>query len=442
MAMSLSCASASFRPRRKTGAPDWRVPQRLAAAAEAEIGVGDDEAVLGVAQDQQPLAGGEAQPLVIEQHAVGGLAAAPDPAAQLVQLRQAEAVGVLDHHDGRLRHVDADLDHRGGDQEAGAAGGEVAERRVRAAPGPAGHAPGRPGRAEALRPVRRSGSRRRRCRWSRFPATWRADPEDAGAAVQRPGDAGDHLRQAGACRAGVVAMGWRPAGFSVRRLTAISPHWVSSRVRGMGVAVITSMSERAGSASSRPSPLPASSRRWATPKRCCSSTTARPRSRKRDAFLEQGVGADGDVDRALGQAGQHAAALGALHAAGQQFDPHAGREAERRQGAEVLAREHLGRRHQRGLGAGLDRPEHGQRGDQGLAGADIALQQPEHAVRRGHVGVDLGQRLCLAAGERMAEGGERPFPQAVVADAGCGRAAPAVRRRTRARAICSASTSS
>ena len=43
--------------------------------------------------------------------------AAADAAAQLVQLREPEALGVLDHHDGRLRHVDADFDHRGGDQQ-------------------------------------------------------------------------------------------------------------------------------------------------------------------------------------------------------------------------------------------------------------------------------------------------------------------------------------
>ena len=47
-------------------------------------------------------------------HALGGAAA--DAAAQLVQLREAEALGVLDHHQRRVRHVDADLDHRRRDQ--------------------------------------------------------------------------------------------------------------------------------------------------------------------------------------------------------------------------------------------------------------------------------------------------------------------------------------
>ncbi len=38
--------------------------------------------------------------------------AAPDPPAELVQLRQAEALGALDQHRRRVRHVDPNLDHR------------------------------------------------------------------------------------------------------------------------------------------------------------------------------------------------------------------------------------------------------------------------------------------------------------------------------------------
>ena len=34
-----------------------------------------------------------------------------------MELRQSESVGALDHHDGGVRNVDADFDHRGGDQD-------------------------------------------------------------------------------------------------------------------------------------------------------------------------------------------------------------------------------------------------------------------------------------------------------------------------------------
>jgi hypothetical protein len=54
-----------------------------------------------------------AQRLGIEQDAHRRVGAAPDPAAQLVQLGKAEALGVLDHHQAGVGHIDADLDHRG-----------------------------------------------------------------------------------------------------------------------------------------------------------------------------------------------------------------------------------------------------------------------------------------------------------------------------------------
>ena len=42
-----------------------------------------------------------------------------------MQLRQAEALGLLDHHDGGVGHVDADFDHGGGDQDLDLAALEV-----------------------------------------------------------------------------------------------------------------------------------------------------------------------------------------------------------------------------------------------------------------------------------------------------------------------------
>ncbi len=44
-------------------------------------------------------------------------ARAADPAPQLVQLREAEAIGVDDEHDRCVGHVDADFDHRGSHED-------------------------------------------------------------------------------------------------------------------------------------------------------------------------------------------------------------------------------------------------------------------------------------------------------------------------------------
>ena len=62
----------------------------------------------------------------------------------------------------------------------------------------------------------------------------------------------------------------------------------------------------------------------------------------------------------------------------------------------MLARQYLCRRHQCSLATGFDGPRHGEQRDDRLAGADIALEKPQHAFGIGKVGVDFGQRKLLA----------------------------------------------
>ena len=52
--------------------------------------------------------------------------AAADAPAQLVELRQSEALGVLDDHDRGVGDVDADLDDGGGDEHVDLAGAKLA----------------------------------------------------------------------------------------------------------------------------------------------------------------------------------------------------------------------------------------------------------------------------------------------------------------------------
>ena len=81
-----------------------------------------------------------------------------------------------------------------------------------------------------------------------------------------------------------------------------------------------------------------------------------------------------------------ASAVAAEHAAGRQVAEH------RRDRAVVLLGEHLGGGEQRGLAAGVDDAQHRPQRDQGLAGADLALQQPVHRVRLGELALDLRRR--------------------------------------------------
>ena len=104
---------------------------------------------------------------------------------------------------------------------------------------------------------------------------------------------------------------------------------------------------------------------------------------ERDLVLEQRVRADQEIDLAEREAVEDVGALAAALAAGQDGDADAGLLRQRRDGGEMLARQDFGRRHQRGLPAGLDHGRGGEQRHHGLAGADVALQQPQHALRLG-----------------------------------------------------------
>ena len=104
-----------------SGRPLWRVPKKSPGPRSSRSFCGEHEAVLRLDHRLQATLR-VATGLVGEQDAVGLRRAAPDPAAELVQLRQAEAVGPLDQHDRRVRDVDADLDHGGRDEDVELAG--------------------------------------------------------------------------------------------------------------------------------------------------------------------------------------------------------------------------------------------------------------------------------------------------------------------------------
>ena len=109
--------------------------EHLAGAAQSQILLGDAKAVFGLAQDREALPRYLTERRLIQQNAGRGLITTADPAAQLVQLREAEPFRMFHHHDRRGGHVDADLDDRRGDQEIDAAalgigGGKGSHRAV------------------------------------------------------------------------------------------------------------------------------------------------------------------------------------------------------------------------------------------------------------------------------------------------------------------------
>ena len=99
-----------------------------------------------------------------------------------------------------------------------------------------------------------------------------------------------------------------------------------------------------------------------------------------DLVLEQRMRADQEVELAGFEPRQNVGALLAALAAGEDRDAQARGFGERRDGLVMLAREDFGRRHQGGLPAGLDHGRGGEQRHHGLARADIALQQAQHAL--------------------------------------------------------------
>ena len=119
-----------------------------------------------------------------------------------------------------------------------------------------------------------------------------------------------------------------------------------------------------------------------------------------DLLLDQRVRADRDLHVARGDQLAHVGVLLRAERARQQRHPHAELGADSLDREEVLLGEHLGRRHQRALPSRLDGPQQRRERDDGLAGADVALEQPLHRRRPRQVAVDLGNRLLLRVGER------------------------------------------
>ncbi len=104
-----------------------------------------------------------------------------------------------------------------------------------------------------------------------------------------------------------------------------------------------------------------------------------------DAFLDQGVRTDHQCRLASADFCERRRLVLFLLAARQPGDFQPERRQPLAQLAVMLLGEDLGRRHQRGLMAGLDRLQHRQRRHHRLAAADIALQQALHRMRLGQV---------------------------------------------------------
>ena len=115
-----------------------------------------------------------------------------------------------------------------------------------------------------------------------------------------------------------------------------------------------------------------------------------------DFLLDQGVGPNHQLGVALGDMAASFALAVVFHRAGEEHDAIARAFENAASRKVVLLREDFGRRHQRDLISVFHGDDGGFEGDDGFAGADVALQQAAHGKGLFHVGGNLLENASSA----------------------------------------------
>ena len=241
-ARSTSRSSGRSRTRsamRSRASPVWRVPSSSPGPRISRSPPRDLEPVGGRAQHLQARARRPGQGSVVHHHAGAASCAAADPAAQLVELGESEALRVLDDHERRVGDVHPDLDHRGRHEHVGPRLLERRHRRVLLRRRhPAVHQPdAQIGRASASSRAVSSAARHASASDSSMVVqTQYACSPPAHARRMAGDDLGSALRR----RHRGVHRSSPPGGSSSITETSRSAYAVIASVRGMGVAVMMS----------------------------------------------------------------------------------------------------------------------------------------------------------------------------------------------------------
>ena len=215
--------------------------EKLARTAQRKIAARDLKAVEGLA-DHFAVARAQAPKAARDTGArrCSPSGAASDAAAQLVQLGKTHALGVLDHHERRIGHVDAHLDHRRRDEKLDLARLEGRHRRVLLR---TGHAAVHESDPHVRQRLRRGGSRVSSTACARSSSDSSIiGTHPVGEAARAAGLADAHARSHRGAAPGTttVCTGVRPGGSSSITEMSRSAKAVIASVRGIGVAVMMS----------------------------------------------------------------------------------------------------------------------------------------------------------------------------------------------------------
>ena len=335
-----------------------------------------------------------------------GRAVSPtDAPAQLVELRETEALGALDHHGGGGRHVHTHLDHRRGEQQPRLAAPEVVHRRGALRGGKL---------AVQRRALHAGGALGER----HAPAL--AEPAERGlvGGVVRRADRGeDDVR--------LAALGQLLPQPRHRRLAASGgDHRRRHRAPARGQLVdhrqvevaVGGQGERARDGRGAhhqqvgPVPLLLEQPALAHPEAVLLVDHHQRQVLERDALLQERLGPDHQLDLATPQG--PSLPIGAA-AAGEQQHRVMPSEQARERGV-VLLGEELGGREQGALQAALGGEQEQERGHHRLAAPHVPLEEAAHGRRRGHLPHQLADGALLGRGEGEGKDLARPRPHRVV----------------------------
>ena len=302
-----------------------------------------------------------------------------------MELREAEAVGLLDDHDRRVRDVDADLDHRRRDEDV-----ELARLELRHDAPPLGRRQAPVEAADAVaaelgsaEPLGLLLGGPRDARLGRLDQ--RADDVGLPPVVEVPTEPRVRLRAALVGHPGGddrLAVGRRQRELAHLEV-AVDGERERSRDRGRGEVEdvrAAPLDERGALRDAEAVLLVDDGHREVA---------------EVDLLLDERMRPDDDLRVARRDELPDDRVLLRAQRARQQRDANAERRAQLVDREEVLLGERLGRRHERALAAQLDRAEQRMQRDDGLPRADLALEQTLHRERPVEVGVDLGHRAFL-----------------------------------------------
>ena len=363
----------------------------LPLAADLEVALGELEAVGRGDHRLEPLECRLRELVAVARHeeAVRLLRAPPDAAAQLMELREAEPVGLLDDHDRRVGDVDPHLDHGRRHQHVELAArershGRSALRRLQPAVDAPDAIP-----AELVRPeplglvLGRAGERRLRA------LDERADHVRLTAVVEVPAETVVRLAAA------LLRHPGRDDRLPVRRRrgdlrdreVAVDGQRERPRDRGRGhVEDVRAPPLREGGA-------------LLDAEAMLLVDHGHREVGELDLALDERVRADGDAHVTRRDELVSRTALARGEARRQEGDTDTELGAQTLDGQEVLLGERLRRRHQRALTAAFDRTEQRVERDRRLARPDVPLEQALHGRRQREVGVDLDDRVLLGSRE-------------------------------------------